>query len=55
MEIVLPAAWQPSGVIEVAVDDGVVTLAGQVPSLCYKRLTGVLTWWVPGSREIIKS
>lgn len=41
------------GEIEVAVEDGVVTLNGQVPSLTHKRLAGVLAWWVPGSRDVI--
>lgn len=53
VETVRPAAWEPFAVIEVAVDDGVVTLDGQVPSLCHKRLAGVLAWWVPGSRDVI--
>jgi len=44
---------EPVGLIEVAVEDGVVTLNGQVPSLSYKRLAGVLAWWVPGSRDVI--
>jgi osmotically-inducible protein OsmY len=55
VETVRPAALKPSGVIEVAVDDGVVTLDGQVPSLCHKRLAGVLAWWIPGSRDVINS
>jgi osmotically-inducible protein OsmY len=42
-----------AGVIEVAVEDGLVTLNGQVPSLSHKRLAGVLAWWVPGSRDVI--
>lgn len=42
-----------AGDIEVAVEDGVVTLNGQVPSLSHKRLAGVLVWWVPGSRDVI--
>jgi osmotically-inducible protein OsmY len=41
------------GVIEVAVEDGIVTLNGQVISLSHKRLCGVLAWWVPGSRDVI--
>jgi len=45
-----PAA---AGVIEVAVEEGVVTLNGQVPSPSHKRLAGVLAWWVPGSRDVI--
>jgi osmotically-inducible protein OsmY len=40
-------------VIEVAVEEGVVTLDGQVRSLCHKRLAGVLAWWVPGSRDVV--
>jgi osmotically-inducible protein OsmY len=55
VETVRPAAWEPPGVIEVAVDDGVVTLDGQVPSLYHKRLAGVLAWWVPGRRDVIHS
>jgi osmotically-inducible protein OsmY len=39
--------------IDVTVDDGVVTLDGQVTSLSQKRLAGVLAWWVPGSRDVI--
>jgi len=41
------------GEIRVAVEDGIVTLDGEVPSLAYKRLAGVLAWWVPGSRDVI--
>ncbi len=39
--------------IDVKVDDGIVTLDGQVTSLSQKRLVGVLAWWVPGSRDVI--
>lgn len=41
------------GAIELQVEDGVVTLNGQVPGLDDKRLAGVLAWWVPGSRDVI--
>lgn len=41
------------GRIEAEVDDGVVTLNGQVPGLASKRLAGLLAWWVPGSRDVI--
>ena len=47
-----PAGYPPAN-IEVVVDDGVVTLSGRVPSLSHKRLAGVLTWWVPGTRDVI--
>lgn len=39
--------------IEFRVEDGVVTLDGDVPSLSHKRLAGVLAWWVPGSRDVV--
>jgi osmotically-inducible protein OsmY len=42
-----------AGDITVRVDDGVVTLDGDVPGLAQKRLAGVLAWWVPGSRDVI--
>ncbi|HXH14007.1 MAG TPA: BON domain-containing protein [Alphaproteobacteria bacterium] len=53
VDTVRPASGTPYGSIEVAVDDGVVTLNGQVPSLSHKRMAGVLAWWVPGSRDVI--
>lgn len=43
----------PAGFIEYAVQDGVVTLNGEVPGLAYKRLAGVLAWWIPGSRDVV--
>jgi osmotically-inducible protein OsmY len=44
---------QRRGDICVTVEDGVVTLDGEAPSLAHKRLAGVLAWWVPGSRDVI--
>lgn len=41
------------GAIRIRVEDGVVTLEGDAPSLAHKRLAGVLAWWVPGSRDVI--
>jgi osmotically-inducible protein OsmY len=41
------------GWIEVQVDNGLVTLNGEVPSLSHKRLAGVYAWWIPGSRDVI--
>lgn len=41
------------GWIRISVCDGVVTLDGEVPGLEFKRLAGVLAWWVPGSRDVI--
>jgi len=41
------------GTIDVRVEDGIVTLDGDVPGLARKRLAGVLAWWVPGSRDVV--
>jgi osmotically-inducible protein OsmY len=41
------------GEIDIEVENGVVVLNGQVPSLSHKRLAGVLAWWVPGSRDVV--
>lgn len=43
----------PGGHIHGDIEDGVVILNGQVPSLSHKRLAGVLAWWVPGSRDVV--
>jgi osmotically-inducible protein OsmY len=42
-----------SGVLEVTVEDGVVTLTGQVISLSHRRLAGVIAWWVGGCRDVV--
>jgi osmotically-inducible protein OsmY len=41
------------GEIRVTVEDGIVTLDGEVPSLVHKCLAGALAWWVPGSRDVV--
>jgi osmotically-inducible protein OsmY len=41
------------GIIELSVEDGVVTLDGRVASLSHKSLAGALAWWVPGTRDVI--
>ncbi len=47
-------AGSPGGPwIEIGVDEGVVTLDGEVPSLSHKRLAGAVAWWAPGSRDVI--
>ncbi|HEU4341075.1 MAG TPA: BON domain-containing protein [Candidatus Binatia bacterium] len=53
IETVRDATPEPFGSIVVQVNDGVVTLNGEVSSLSHKRLAGVLAWWVPGSRDVI--
>ncbi len=42
-----------AGFFLVQVKDGVVYLAGEVKSLCDRRLAGVMAWWVPGSRNVV--
>jgi osmotically-inducible protein OsmY len=42
-----------SGAIDISVEDGVVTLDGEVPGLGHKRLAGALAWWIPGSRDVV--
>ncbi len=39
--------------IELRVQEGIVTLDGEVPSLSHKRLAGAIAWWIPGSRDVI--
>ncbi|GAB4393101.1 MAG: hypothetical protein Tsb0032_11180 [Kiloniellaceae bacterium] len=46
-------AERQRGWIRLSVAEGVVTLEGEVPGLGFKRLAGVLAWWVPGSRDVI--
>ena len=41
------------GTIDIRVDDGIVTLDGDVAGPGQKRMAGVLAWWVPGSRDVI--
>lgn len=42
-----------AGNIEIAVQDGVITLDGEVGSLSHKRLAGTLAWWTPGRRDVV--
>lgn len=44
---------EPAREIIIEVQEGVVLLNGQVPSLSHKRPAGVLAWRVPGSRDVI--
>jgi osmotically-inducible protein OsmY len=52
-EVVRRALGEPYAFIHAAVADGVVTLNGQVPSLSHKRLSGLLAFWIPGSRDVV--
>jgi osmotically-inducible protein OsmY len=46
-------ATRRNGFLELEVADGIVVLNGSVPGLDYKRLAGVLSWWVPGVRDVV--
>ncbi len=52
-ESVREVPGEASGVIEIEVGDGIVTLNGRVGSLSHKRLVGVLAWWIPGCRDVV--
>lgn len=52
-EMLREAGRDSAGEIEVAVEDGVVTLTGHVISLSHKRLAGVLAWWARGCRDVV--
>lgn len=41
------------GLLEVSVEDGVVTLRGTVKDTAHKSLAGVLAWWVSGTRDVV--
>ncbi|RKE36707.1 osmotically-inducible protein OsmY [Paraburkholderia sp. BL23I1N1] len=47
------AGNEGTGVVEVTVEDGVVTLTGQVISLSHRRLASVTAWWVGGCRDVV--
>jgi len=42
-----------TGIVDIGVADGVVTLDGDVAGPGRKRMAGVLAWWVPGSRDVV--
>jgi len=42
-----------NGSITIHIENGIVTLDGEVRSYAQKSLAGVLAWWVPGSRDVV--
>ena len=52
-ETLREAGEDSCGAIQVEVEDGVVTLTGQVISLSHKRVAGVLAWWARGCRDVV--
>jgi osmotically-inducible protein OsmY len=53
LEVLREAGDDSCGAIDIAVDDGVITLSGHVISLSHKRLAGVLAWWARGCRDVV--
>lgn len=53
VRLLRPTAPGTRGGLEVRVEEGVVTLDGDINSLAAKRLAGVLAWWVPGVRDVV--
>jgi osmotically-inducible protein OsmY len=60
IRVFVKKVWEPvrivggaTGIIDIKVEDGVVTLDGEIAGLGSKRLAGVLAWWVPGSRDVV--
>lgn len=49
------APEERSGDIDIAVENGVITVEGSVISLSHKRVIGTLAWWTPGCRDVINS
>jgi osmotically-inducible protein OsmY len=43
---------QKPGWMSIRVEQGVVVLDGDVPTLLQRRLAGLLAWWVPGVRDV---
>lgn len=52
-EILRTGQANGSGEMDVSVEDGIITLAGNVLSLSHKRMTGALAWWSPGCRDVV--
>jgi len=42
------------GEVRISVEDGVVTLEGELPSRAHKRLAVLLAWWIPGTRDVVE-
>lgn len=55
IDVLRLASGESSGDVEIAVDDGVISLSGQVLSLSHKRLAGALAWWSRGCRDVVNA
>lgn len=43
---------EPSGLVQISVEEGVVTLEGHVPSPSHKYFIGAMSWWLRGCRNV---
>lgn len=55
IETLRPGQGDGAGAIDVAIEDGVITLEGSMISLSHKRIAGVLAWWTTGCRDVVNS
>lgn len=53
LEPVTDATGQSPCYMQIAVDEGVVTLEGEVISLSHRRLALLLAWWATGTRDVV--
>lgn len=44
---------EPSGLLEITVYDGTITLEGHVPSPSHKHLVEAIAWWIRGCRDVV--
>jgi osmotically-inducible protein OsmY len=52
MQMIRDVVANSEGHLDVVVDDGVVTLSGEVWSLSHARMAELLAWWTPGVRGV---
>lgn len=52
-ETLRQVSGRSEGRIEISVEEGTVTLAGEVWSLSHKRMASLLAWWIRGSRNVV--
>ncbi|QBQ53130.1 BON domain-containing protein [Nitrosococcus wardiae] len=43
---------EPSGLVQISVEEGAVILEGHVPSPSHKYLIGTMSWWLRGGRNV---
>ena len=51
-ETINDATAETACYVDARIEEGVITLLGEVISLTHKRLVGILAWWIPGVRNV---